>query len=62
MAGLFGGGSSGPSAADLKAQEEAENRQSLAAVRNEARRANARIGVGSLLSTGLQIPGTNQTQ
>lgn len=59
MGGLFGG-PSGPDPAELRREEEKEQRKALASDRNAARRAAARRGVSSL-STGLVIPGQNNT-
>ena len=61
MGGIFSSGPSGPSQEDLRLQEEEENRKSLAADRNAVRRQAARRGASSLLSTGIVIPGTNNT-
>lgn len=55
------GGPKGPSAADLKAAEEKEQQKALAGTRNDARRSAARRGSGTLLNTGIVIPGVNNT-
>lgn len=59
--GLFGSPSSGPSAEEIKAEEEKKRRQTLAGVQARARSRSSRRGVQSLTttptSTGLNIPG-----
>lgn len=59
---VFGTPSSGPTAEQLQAKEDAENRRRVLASRAGARRERGRLGVGSLVTsptqTGLSIPGT----
>lgn len=61
---IFSGSKSrGPSAEEIKAQEEQKRRQTLAAAQLRARRRSSRLGTSSLTttptSTGLSIPGGN---
>ena len=55
--------SQGPTAEEVKAQEEQQRRQTLAAAQSRARSRSSRLGTNSLTSTptssGLNIPGGN---
>lgn len=59
---IFGTPSSGPTAEELQAKEDAEVRRKNLASRAGAQRERGRSGVGSLVTsptqTGLSIPGT----
>lgn len=61
---LFGSQSAGPSAEQIKAEDEAEQRTAKAAARARQDRRLSRRGVDSLTtsptSTGLNIPGGSQ--
>lgn len=57
MGSLFGSPDTGPSPAEIAEQEKQDKLGELRAREYRARVGNQRVGVSSLLNTGVQIPG-----